>query len=681
MRYLLFFCICLSGTAGGQDFPRRSIDVAKIADEIYGIQDLDLNYEELYENLLQLHSHPLDLNRVSDEELRFVKVLTEHQIKSLLNYRKENNSFISIYELQAVPGFDLHTITLFAPFITVKDPSAAIDQQLLNRLLKESDNYFLVRYERTIQNKAGHTPGIDSASQFKGSPNKLYVRFRSSKAGDFSVGFTAEKDPGEVITWNTSKKYYGFDYSSFHVQLQNKGKLKNLVIGDFQSQFGQGLMLGGIFGTGKGGETITTTRRSNVGVMPYTSVHEAGYLRGAAATTELIPHLYLTGFYSNVLRDANLAIDTTSDAITAFQTTGLHRNDNELSKRKVVRDKNWGIALNYKIDGLDVGLMFNTVTFNANVSRNMTPYNQFVFQGKENSNVGTYINYTFQSMTFFSEFARSLGGGNAITGGVLWSVTDKFDLSVLFRKFDRNFYSFYSNAFSENSSPQNESGIYWGWKHRTDYKITFSGYVDLFKFPWLKYRTYAPSVGHEWLLRLTYQPSRKVALFVQGREEVKDRNISDNTMRYLTAEGKKANYMISIEFGLRQKLKLKTRAQFSTYRFNDVKTCGFVLLQDISADMGKFQITGRYALFDTDDYDNRQYVYENDVWLAYSMPAYAGVGIRKILMIEYKLNRFMSFWLRYASMRYPNEEKIGSGVEAIGTNIKNDIKFQVRITF
>jgi len=169
---------------------------------------------------------------------------------------------------------------------------------------------------------------------------------------------------------------------------------------------------------------------------------------------------------------------------------------------------------------------------------------------------------------------------------------------------------------------------------------------------------------------------------MQGREESKDRNIADeNSNLYYISQGKKHNYWINCDYGLRQKLRLKTRAQFSTFNFNNQTTKGFALMQDIAADVGKFQFTVRYALFDTDDYDNRQYVYENDVLLAYSMPAYNGIGVRTVAMVEYKMNRYVSFWLRYAHMRYPNDEKIGSGVDTIEGNIKNDAKFQVRIIF
>ncbi|HEX6889384.1 MAG TPA: helix-hairpin-helix domain-containing protein [Chryseolinea sp.] len=680
VHLLVYVCLFISTAA--QDFPRTDIDPIRLADDLYGVQDQDLNYEELYENLLQLLSRPLDLNKVAAEELRFLKILSEEQITSFLEYRDNNGKLLSIYELQAVPLLDIETILKIAPLVKVKDPASTLDASFWNRVKSEGDNYFMIRYERTLQSPSGFTAEADSVQKFRGSPDKVYLRFRSSTPGDYSAGFTAEKDPGETISWSQRRHYYGFDYLSLHFQIQNKGRLKNLVVGDFQSQFAQGVMLGGAFGTGKGSETILTCRRSNIGLMPYTSVNEAGYLRGVGATVELTPNVDMTAFYSRAKRDANLEADTLSETVvSSFQSSGLHRNVPELTKRKTVVDQNAALVVQYKLRQIDAGLMYNIVNFNVDVERRRTPYNQFAFEGKTQQNVGAYVNCTFQNVAFFSEFARSLKKGTALTAGILLGASTKLDIAVLYRNFSRNFYSFYSNAFAENSITQNEKGIYWGWKYRFNHRLGLSGYVDFFDFPWLKYRGYSPSDGHEWLLRCSYQPTKKVLMFVQVREESRHRNTGENTITFPTNQGQKVNYWIGLEYGLRQKLKMKTRAQFSRYKFNAQTSRGMTLLQDISANIGKIQLTARYAITDTDDYDNRQYVYENDVWLAYSMPAYSGVSTRRMLLIEYKVNRFLSLWLRFASTRFPDEEKIGSGPDTINTNIKNDVKFQLRITF
>lgn len=290
------FLIILSATCIAQTFPRKEIDVQALADEWLAYQDEDLNYEDLYENLLQLLSNPINLNTASAEQLRSILVLSELQIQSFINYRNANGALVSEYELQSVPDFDLTTIHKLLPFIKVADVKAQTNKQLLNRVLTNDNNYFLLRYERTLETKRGFTEE-DADRNFLGSPDKMYVRFRNNVPNDFSIGFTAEQDAGEKFTWNPSRRIYGSDYVSFHAQVQNKGKLKNFIIGDYQLQFAQGLVLGGAFGTGKGGESITTTRKSNIMALPFTSVTENYFLRGGAATYQVHKNITTTGFF------------------------------------------------------------------------------------------------------------------------------------------------------------------------------------------------------------------------------------------------------------------------------------------------------------------------------------------------------------------------------------------------
>ncbi|HTE32324.1 MAG TPA: helix-hairpin-helix domain-containing protein, partial [Chryseolinea sp.] len=660
-----------------QDYPSTEIDLSKIADELYAVQDGDIDYEALYDNLMQILSDPINLNRATDEDFKFLHVLTSHQIQNLINYRKENGSLLSVYELQAVPDFDLQTIARLAPFVKVIDAATVIDPSLFTRITEESNNFLLLRIEPGLAARTNAR-----AAGFEGSADKFSIRFRSSRAGDFSFGFCAEKDAGEPFRWNSKQRYYGFDYWAFHGQIQNKGRLKNLIVGDFQVQFGQGLMFGGIFGIGKGSETITTIRRSNIGLLPYTSVYETGFLRGVATAVKITSQSTLTAFYSRCLRDASTGQDSVDISVTSLQTSGLHRTENELLNRKQIADTNVGAVFQYQIKALEMGLTFNHYHFSEPFVPQPTLYNQFAFRGSDNDNVGCFVNYNWNHVSFFSEFAHSMKAGTAWLAGMLSSLTPSLDVSLLVRRYDRDFHTRYSNALSESSTPQNENGMYWGWKYRFNRRFNLSWYVDLFQFPWLRYRVYDPSTGHEWLARLTWQPSRKVMIYIQARQESKSRNVADElSPMYQTMEANKSNYWIHCEVGLREKLRLKSRAQFSEYEFNGHRSNGFLLAQDIIADAGRFQIACRYALFDTDDYDNRQYAYENDVLLAYSMPAFYGIGVRKMIMLRFKLNRYLSFWLRYSSTRSLQKEKIRTvaGVEDPG--ITNDLKFQLRVQF
>ena len=656
-------------------------DLSMLADELVGFQDTDADYEEIYENLVQIITNPLNLNTASIEQLRSLHMLSEKQIHAFMNYKSEEGNLFSIYELQAIPEFDLHMINRMLPFVKVIAPQSSISPSMLKRMLEPGNNYLLTRYERTIETKKGFLE-TDDDKRFKGSPDKFYMRFRSSKPGDFSIGLTADKDAGEPFSWSPRKNQYGPDFLSCHAQIINKGTIKNLLIGDFQCQFAQGLILGGAFGLGKGGETITTTRKSNIGILPYSSVNESGFYRGAAATIELHKNLLVSGFYSGTRRDATMGSDDAlNTTISSFQYSGLHRSNRELANRKQILETSYGTVLNYRKRRVDAGIIFQSMHYSIPIEKTASVYNQFLFQGKQNTNISSFFNYTVSNFSFFSEAAKSLAGGFGAIAGVLGALHQNLEVSIVYRKFDKNFYTFYSNAFSENSQPQNETGIYWGWKYAWNKRYSVSGYTDLFRFPWLAYRRYAPSQGYEWLLRFNYQPSRNILMFVQAREESKARNLPAANNLYSVAQGTKRNYWAVVQYSVTDHLKLKTRAQFSTFYINNATTEGLVLLQDIIFSAGRFQFSARHALFDTEDYDNRQYVYENDAWMAFSFPAYYGVGIRNYFLIEYKVSKMLSFWIRYARTRYTNRDEIGSGSDAIEGNTRNDIKFQALVRF
>ncbi len=665
-----------------QKIPSADVDIGRLVDEIFAIQDEDINYEDLYENLVQLYSNPADLNAITDDQLRSIFILNESQIQAFLKYRNDAGPFLSVYELQNIDGFAQEVIQRLIPFVTVPDNTLSFNKNLFKRIIHEKNSYLILRYDRTLEEKKGYKESTPPSAKYIGSPDRLYYRFQTRRTGDFSLGFTAEKDAGEQITWSSNKKQYGTDFISFHAQLLNKGKIKNLILGDYQVQFGQGLMLGSAFGIGKNSESVTTVRKGNLGFLPYTSVYEARFLRGAAISYSLNKRLTFHGMISSRWRDGNIKQDTTEgdyDFISSLQLTGLHRTPAELANRSVVNEKNIASVISYKYKTLDGGVILHHTQFSIPLGPTPNLYNQFYFKGSNNTNAGFFLNYSWKNFAFFSEAAHTIHRGMGVIAGIIGSISPSFDVSLLFRKFDRNFISLYSNALAENSTPQNETGIYWGWKYTFNKKYSISGYFDLFQFPWLRYRSYAPSDGSEWLLRFNYKPTKMVSVFIQAREETKVRNNSSDNHLYITAPGTKRNFWVNVDYQVTPHLSFRTRAQFSTYSHEQSFSKGMILLQDLTWNLGKFSISGRYALFDTDDYDNRLYVYEKDVWLAFSFPAYYGVGVRNYLLFQYSISKKVDIWLRWANVRYTDRVTIGSGSDTIEGNIRNDVKFQTRI--
>ena len=647
---------------------RTEINLDEFIQRVFPVQQENINYDDLYESLYQLYQNPLDLNVASAEELASIYVLSQLQINNILEHRQQNGDFLSIYELQAVPNLDVETINRLLPFVEVRYNFSIND--LKNRLTNATEHYLVLRSDQVLEKSKGFEDG-----KYLGSPQRLYARYRLSHPKDFQVGFIIEKDAGE-------KNY--LDYYTFHFQLRNKGHLKNLVLGDYQAQFGQGLICSAGFALGKGSEAIATTRRSNLGIRPYGSLLEGGYFRGAAATYQL-GKIDLTAFYSYTKRDANVdEIDgEREDYFSSILTGGYHRTEAELARKNQISEQNIGVNATFQLKNGQIGATILNTQFDAILQRTPYLYNKFEFSGKHNLIVGTNFTYSWQNFNFFGEAAHSSSGGVGAIGGFIASLSRQVEWAVNIRSYDKNFHSFYANAFGENSRTINEKGIYMGLKFTPMKGLIFSAFYDRFQFPWLKYLVDSPSIGFDYLLRMTYQPNKKMLFYTQYHEEHKGKNLPNNmTVSDVVVNTLRQSVLVNFEYSINRTFKSQTRVQMNTFRYASRSTSnGYVFMQDIEGSIKRLQLKGRIAFFSTDDYDSRIYAYENDVLYAVSLPAYYGKGFRTYLIARYGINRNLDLWLRFARTQLNNATSIGSGTDQINAPHKSDLKAQVRYRF
>ena len=226
--------------------------------------------------------------------------------------------------------------------------------------------------------------------------------------------------------------------------------------------------------------------------------------------------------------------------------------------------------------------------------------------------MGVFFNYRVQQYHFFGEAARSRNGGNGAIGGVTAHLSSTVEMALALRHYDANFHTFYGNALSEGTRPINEQGAYWGLKMEPWSRVTISAYYDRFRFPWLRYQTDTPSQGYEYFMQMQYRLSRRTEVWLRFREESKARNIDDDSsvVRYVLP-GTKRNLAVQGIHYVHDQLRLRSRVQSSWYTQGGITTRGFAVAQDVSMTCGKWKADVRFALFRTDNFDNRQYVYEN----------------------------------------------------------------------
>lgn len=680
---LAIICVILAITKPIIAQERQQFDLQYFIESRFNNQQTTLNYEELYERLLLLYENPLDVNTATEEQLMSLSLLSQSQLASFFEYRYLYGQLVTIYELQYIEGFDQETVTALLPFVTIESPNQD-RRPLLERILSEQNNSFILRYERTLETKEGYTFSPDSlANRYAGTPNKAYLRYRVSNSGDFSFGFTTEKDAGERVAWSPSQRIYGADFWSAHLMIEKKGKWRKMIIGDYQLQLGQGLVFGSGFGIGKGSETTNSLERASLGILPYTSVIEGGFLRGAAATYELNKKLSSTIFLSRLKQDAG--IQTGSDEnfenyFSSIRLSGFHRTESEIESKHNITESVVGLNLDYKPNQqTKIGIVASLNQFNIPILRSNQAYNHFEFSGLRNHNLSLYTNTQWQRFRFFGEAAISKSNGLGGVIGFTTSLSKRVDFGMLIRQYDRDFHSIQGASFAEGSRNINESGVYWGLKYKLNKQFNLSAYYDSFRFPWLRFRINTPSSGHDYLLRLNYSPKPNTRFYVQMRQKTRSENIREaETNIQKVMSGDRSQYIFNLQYYVTTNTRLQSRVQFSDFEINNQRTSGYAMMQDLDFKISNLSLSTRFAVFDTEGQQNRQYAYERDVLYAFSIPAYSGRGIRNYLLLSYKASRQIDVWARLARTTFYDRTEIGTGLETIDGNKRTDFKFQIR---
>jgi hypothetical protein len=660
-------------------------------ERLFPIQEEDVDYESIYEALFQLYLNPIDINRADAETLQATYLLSPLQINGLLKYKNSFGPLISLYELQAVPELDLQTIENLLPFITVGS-SVLRSKKFWDRVREEEQAYLLFRHQRTWQTRRGFTPADTSrtgaiSNRYLGDPHTVYLRFRIQHARDFSLGVTLEKDAGEQFIWDRKTARYGFNFLSFHFTRYYVGNWKTVAMGDFQASFGQGLLFGAGYSFGKGAETIPTVRRSSVGILPYTAALEFGFFRGMGATRQF-KNWQTTLIASHAPRDGRIAapldnLDSSGEAISSFNQTGLHRTPSEISTKNQFQETNLGANAQYSHPSgrFQMGANALVTRFNRPWIRTPQIYNRFEFTGQSNKVASTYFNYNWKNFFLFGESAISQSGGTGTVLGFVSSLSQQVDFSVLWRKYDQDFHSFYSTGFTENTRSINEQGIYLGIQVRPEKRWKINAYYDFFKFPWLRYRVYAPSEGYEWLARISYQPSRNLIAFIQIREEEKGRNLPDSgdpALLYQIKPVNKINALLNLETHVTKDFFLRSRIITSRVNIEGNVTKGLMIFQDVQYGQNNWRLTGRVALFDAETYDNRLYAFENNVLWTFSIPAFSGQGMRYYLLGQYQISAKLTAYFRFSRTSYTDRESISSGLQRIDGPNQTDTVFMLR---
>jgi hypothetical protein len=722
---VLFVCLVVRVAAQVEDAPsdpqgelRDLIEqrIEAVAEQLGDDNNVDLT--ALTEMLMDYARSPIDLNRTDIIELAQLQLLSDVQISALMEHQRRFGPLMSLYELQTIDGMDPRTITMIRPFVKVRDNVNAT-RASLKEIFKNGSHEVLSRSIVNIEQRQGFLgqanpfgvdyadpdgtplPNVDDAQVldslrknnkvYLGSPYKLYARYRFRYRQNISFGVTAEKDEGEQFFKGTQPD--GFDFYSAHLFLRNMGPVKALALGDYTAQFGQGLVFWSGLAFGAKSAFTMNIKRNAAGLMPYASVNENLFLRGAGATVDLAKHLEGTAFVSHKGYDANVTdpdeptaenVDQEA-AFSSLLDDGYHRTFREVSRKDAIKETIFGGHLRYKRPTWSIGATAAQVRYSSSLDRNLGVYNQFEFEGQENTTYGADWNVLYRNITWFGEGARSANGGMGGLTGLLIALDRRLSFSMLYRDYQRNYQGLYSVAFAEGTNPWNERGLYMGMELKPTRQWTINAYMDQFRFPWLRYLTNAPSAGSDVFGQVTWKPDKKVEIYVRARHQQRQRNAEGVTegVDPLVAVVQ-TNFRFNASYKVDQSVTLRTRVESVDYQRGDTpKEHGFLIYEDVihRPMKSKWEFTGRVAIFSSDSYDARLYAFENDIPGTFSIPPYYGRGMRWYAMARYSAARGVDLWLRYGAWIYNDQDRISSGLQETNGYRKSDLKLEVRVRF
>lgn len=632
--------------------------------------------------------HPLNLNEADEDEMRKLFLLNEFQIKNLISYRRLFGNLVNIYELQAVPGWNVATIQLLLPFITINDKKSMA--QNLESRWSGGEHNFLINTSRVLEKAKGYLKPPVSANYYQGSRNRLYMRYKYNYKNILQWGILGDKDAGEQFF--KGKQKAGFDFYSFHFFATKLGLVKSLAIGDFTVSMGQGLIQWEGMAFSKSAE-ITSVKRQSPVLRPYASPGESNFHRGIGITLQKA-RWETTAFVSLQKIGANKETDSVSDPghITSLLSSGYHRTASELEDKNNVRQFSAGASFSYTKKGWRVSLNAVHYRFSIPIQKQDRPYNLFALQGRYFTNISLDYSYTYKNVHLFGEAASDKNYNHAFVNGVLISLAPSVDVSLLQRSISRDYQAVYGSAFTENTMPSNEKGLFAGVSIRPSSLVRLDAYSDVFKFPWLKYRVDAPSWGREYFLELSYIPNKQVEISTRYAAKSKQENkAGDNTTTSLVNNINRRNWRIHANVNISRSFTIRNRCEVIWYETQSLATeQGFLTFIDFlySSALKPWSGNLRLMYFETEGYNSRLYAYENDVLYNFSIPAFFDKGYRCYLNLHADLSRLIKkridkklsteCWVRYAQTIFIGKNEISEGLDQISGNKKTELKLELK---
>ena len=562
------------------------------------------NIDELIELCLWVSEHPININAQDSALLWRIPLLSDFQIVSILDYRRNYGQIYSKSELSYVSGFDKSSVEKILPFITFEDAGKFAKNRVRNDIVLRSGRFHSGR-------------GI--------SAYNVYSRYRFEYGDMVQAGFTAECDKGEMGMKGAKypdflSAFVGTRNLSFGTQ--KKFVISSLVLGDFSVRFGQGLSVWNSFSLSSFANPSSIFKKE-FGVTPYRSCDENNFFRGLGLSSKICRNISLSVFYSHNMVDARVE----DGWYFSLPRDGYHDTSSKLKTRKTLAEDVLGGNLSYRWKMMKVGVSMLAYSFDKENMREKKYYNKYQIYNGWWGNFASDFNLSLQGKRLFGELALDAKGHFASLMGFVWFLNDNIDLSVLARYYSPYYIAPHAGAYSSISSVSNQTGASVNIKYSYSYDLSLSFCGEYNYYPMPRYRVFKSSSDLEGKIDISYLLSEKHRFQI--------------LLKYKWLSYNKSNKMgirVTYKYKFLNDFVLEGRGELS-YLYESGSDLGKLLFVGLNYlhPNNIFQIAVRGTVFHIDSWDNRIYAYQSDLPGTFSVPVFYGRSYDFYLYAKIKL--------------------------------------------
>lgn len=582
--------------------------------------------EQLYLEWQELQQNPIAINFCSRDELLQTGLLNIFQVHNLIQYREREGLIYSSRELILVKGFSKELIRALESFIDFRTENPKLDFSP-QALFKYAKHDALWRWQIKSPLSEAFKDG-----DYLGDPLESRIRYQFQSRTGLSAAINLQKDPGEKWTGPLL-----FDHSAFYLRYKSNRNLRQILVGDFQFQFGQGLSLwsGSAFDASAIGADIN---RYSKGFRAFAGNEENRFFRGLALEYQWRA-FNLQPFISYRKLDAREEI-IQGEAYRKPVYGGYHRSETEIARRKQLPLSSAGLQVQYENQQSKISLLWH----GHRLGQAPIPPEDFLESlqpdRQQYSNLSTNIQHLVAG--FFLNLELSFDADFHPAAIFSWQKAfgDHLKIAQQVQQNSVHYVSWWASAPGPDLNPGatafvQQIEIPWTYHNQSQIRLEYQ------RYPWPRYQIDGPSAERQiqilhrwhkfeqqWDFRFRYQNSESM----DGNNEQAELQTKQlNTWQLRLIHRWPITRIISC----------RSSIQYKNQNSNGIPAQGQMISQQWNFELApQWQHIISYSLSDIDQNAGALYNYEADLRYGFSIPASRGQSLRFNTLSRWKGERF-----------------------------------------